>query len=260
MKIYLKKLIAVLAAVIILFSVSPSINTQAAGLRIKTKTYGYFNPRAKKNVATIEVSGLTKAQKITKGSVKSSNPAVGKIMGYTRRAYNSSTAKVDSKSKKSSTYSYTYTIRVKVLGVGNTNITYDIDGQTYTTVLYIDEFKSPLQSITLTGVNSGSDFSSKIDFSKGNTVMNFDSADVKKAKLKVTPNTGWRVVRMSCENESTGYEYSKVSYSKSKKLKSLSMGNLKAKYDYYITVTLVDDYNNSAKVTIQLQTPSGNKL
>ena len=260
MKIYMKKLIAVLAAVIILFSVSPSLNTQAAGLRIKTKTYGYFNQRSKSNVATVEVAGLTKDQKITKGSVKSSNPAVGKIMGYTRRAYNSSTAKVDSKSKKSSTSSYTYTIRVKVFAVGNTSITYDIDGQTYTTVLYIDEFKSPLQSITLTGVNSGEDLSSKIDFSKGNTKLTFDSADVKKAKLKITPATGWRVVRMSCENESTGYEYSKTSYSTSKKLKTLTIGKLKAKYDYYITATLVDNYGNSAKVTIQLQTPSGNKL
>ena len=64
---------------------------------------------------------------------------------------------------------------------------------------------------------------------------------------------------MSCENESTGYEYSKSSYSSSKKLKSITLGKLKSKYDYTITATLVDNYGNSAKVTIKLESPS-NKL
>ncbi|MBP3234992.1 MAG: hypothetical protein J6M65_11300 [Eubacterium sp.] len=259
MKINIKKVFAFLAAVIILISSMPAISSEAATLRTKSKSYGYYNPRLKSNIATVEITGLTKSQKITKGTVKSSNTAVGKIMGYTRRKYSSSTAKVDSKSQKKSSSSYTYTIRVRVLSVGNTNITYDIDGKTYTTVLYIDEFKNPITKMTITGVESGKDISTKIDFSKKNGKLIYNSANVKKAKFKITPVDGWRVVRMSCENESTGYEYSKSSYSSSKKLKSITLGKLKSKYDYTITATLVDNYGNSAKVTITLESPS-NKL
>lgn len=254
------KVLAVMIAFVILMGVMPAPVSEAAGLRIKDKTYGYYNPKSKNNTATVEITGLTKDQKITKGTVKSSNPAVGKVTGYTRRSYTSSTAKVDSKSKKSSSASYSYTIRVRVYSAGNTNITYEIDGTTYTTVLYIDEFKSPITKLTITGVESGADISSKIDFSKGYGKVTYDSVAAKKAKFKITPAAGWRVVRMSCENECTGYEYSKTNYSTTTKLKSISIGTLKAKYNYTITATLADNYGNSSRITILLQSPTDNKL
>ena len=256
----MKKIIYIVLAVMMIVAALPGMGAEAASLRIKDKSYGYYNRKLKSNVATIEVNGLKKDQRITKGTVKSSNVSVGKVMGYTRRSYSSSTAAVDSKSKKSSTSSYSYIIRINVRAVGTTDITYEIDGTTYTTTLIINEYANPIEKMTITGLNSGNDLAANIDFSKGYGKVSYSSYAAKKVKFKITPITGWRVVRMAFENESTGYEYSKVNYSTTKKLKSISIGTVKATYDYNISATLVDDYGNSMKVQIKLAAPASTNI
>ena len=255
----IKKMLAVILTALIVVSVLPTVSNAASKINYKTTSYAYYNPGLKSNIATVEVTGLTSKQKITKGSVTSSNTAVGKIRSYTRRVYKSSTSKVDSKSKSSSSERYSYTIKVRLYSVGSTVISYTIDGKEYHTTLLVEEFVNPVKSIKITGVNSSKNFTKSFDFSKGYGVAEFSSPS-QKSKLTVTANTGWRVVSLDYENLTTGYEYSKYNSSKKKVLKSISLGKLSSSCEYNINAVLEDEYGNSVRVVVKLGSPAENVL
>ncbi len=253
------KLVYIILTIALMICIFPADTVRAESIRTKSDSYAYYNPALKSNVAVIEISGLTKDQRIVKESIASSNASVGKIKSYTRRSFYSNTAKVDSKSRSSERKSYSYLIRVNLYAVGDTTISYTIDGTAYSTVLHVTAYSSPVSSVSVAGVNSSANLVTDVDFSKGYGTGRFANVNKKNAKLKITPSTGWRVISVSSENESTGYEYKKYNNSSTKSISSFNLGTLKQDEDVNIQIVFADSYGNSMSLTLRLSSPANLK-
>ena len=254
-KIY-KIITYIILSLLILAGTGSNLSVNAEEIRTKTDVYSYLNPNLKSNVAVIEISGLTSTQRIAKESLQSSDINVGRIRSFTRRAYSSNTSKVDKKASNSSRKSYTYQIKVNLYAVGTTVISYAIDGVVYSTTLHVNEYVNPIGSLTVTGVNSSADLAPNLDYSKGYGTGSFANVNQKKAKLNVTPAAGWRVTSVTCDNETTGYEYKKYNRSATKSLNSVTLGNLRQGDDCKVQITLADSYGNYMSVTLKLCNPA----
>ncbi len=86
---------------------------------------------------------------------------------------------------------------------GNTKLTYYVGKTKHTaTITVTDKYRSPVKTMTLTGVNGGKNFPVRKDKGSGTLTLN---ADVKNAKLKIVPAKNWQLRSMSI-NDNTTYD------------------------------------------------------
>ena len=256
MKIVTKKIIMLLLSAIIIFSAIPAVRVNAATqIRYDKKKYTYYNPNSKENYAYIEITGLKKSQRVK--AVKSSDKSVAKIAAVNQHYYSSKTIKV---AKDSVVYNWnegSASIKIKVLKKGKTTVSFKIGSKTYKTKVYCMKWTMPIKSLKITGINKNKNIVNKLQSSWSTASSAYlDNAYVSSARIKTTPNSGWKVTEISVTNDTTGYGRS---LSRSAGIKSYVYGKLIKKNNYRINIVLTDKYKNTYSVDVNLRAPENIK-
>ena len=243
-KRYTKQIIALILAVFLIISVLPAGNVEAASkIKYEKKIVAYYNEKTTENYAYIDISGLTKKQKVK--NVTTSNPAVVTLKSISKSFDKTKTVKVV-KSAYSNTYSSGYsTITLYVKGVGTATVSYKIGNKTYKTKVTVKKFATPSTSVIITGVNDGKSINSKLDWV--DHFCSMDSVDAANAKLTVKTRKGWKLTYADLYYASTGLSKSR-SYDSG--FKTFNLGNLSKNENYYMNLTFKDAYDNTYSVTI----------
>ena len=142
-----------------------------------------------------------------------------------------------------------YSVNLKVNSTGTAFILYKINGTTYILSLNIKEYKNPIKSITLTGVNKGKNFASLTKKQVNPTKAFKLNKTVKSAKLKVTAADGWRIRSIELVNTDTGDYKVAGNMMKGSKSASINWGTLKAGQHYEIHVSVFNDKEFSSTRT-----------
>lgn len=235
MKQEVKKLLSLVLAVIILVSLIPSKEVNAANnINAPKETTVYMTPDDLQcNYVYVNVGGNIKTQKVS--GFKSSKPSVATVYSYTKHSNKSKETAVDKNAKLYNNNSSTdLEIKVKPNNFGTTIISYKIGKKTYKTKVTIKKYTNPIKSITLTGANGNKNFASACS---SNTWGQVQMTAQKNAIVKITPKSGWKVKSISYSQGGKGV----INYNKSLKKAYIGEINYKKYMDYgYLSVTVQD--------------------
>ena len=245
----MKKICGVLLATVLLVTMFSSTafaaisipKSQTVYLRSKSGTTSYTG------IVGIAVDGMTKKQKITKSSVKSSNTSVIAPTSMYRNASDSSYQSFENSGydySRSSAYSYIDLVAKKP---GTATVSFKIGSKTYKTKVTVKNYVNPAATIKIPGVNSGKNIASK--FKSQNYASGKQAKTVKSGKISVKAASGWKLTNISVYDNRTNQT---ISYWSSKGVSSVSLPvafalKAKGRYDYTFTFK-----NTKNKAELQL--------
>ena len=208
MKKFAKKfLVAAMACMLTVTTVAP-MTAEAAPSVPKTVTV-YQRGKNTTLSTSCSIGGLEEDSKIT--NVKSSKTSVVKPSYYSIYSDKSIFQSLDSSyvSKDDGASGY---IGIKVLKAGNAKISYKIDGKSYSTTVKALAYKNPLKTANIMGVKSSgsTNLASKVKSSSIASVKL--SSTSKDGKVTFKANSGWKIIGITIENDSTGSEYEMSNY------------------------------------------------
>ena len=136
-------------------------------------------------------------------------------------------------------------VNLDIEKAGTAKITYTIGGVKKTINLTIKDYVNPIKTVTLTGVNSGKNFKSKVN---SNSYMSTSKAlalkaTTKSAKLVVKPIDGWKLESVSLQDTTTGLGREIYNYDSLMTSATINWGTLNAKHNYRISVYSVNTEN-----------------
>jgi len=153
------------------------------------------------DIISFSVYGIPSGKELDVPTVKSSATSVATIYNVYSSASNNEYA-----------YESAY-IDLKVKKFGTTTVSYKIGGKTYKTKIKIKKYKvkkekytNPIKSITVSGINSGKDFSSKFDKQEYIPDAFKLSGTQENAKVEIKAKSGYEVDSISVyETYNNGY-------------------------------------------------------
>ena len=250
----MKKICGVLLATVLLVTMFSS--TAFAAISIPKSQTVYLRSKSGisyTGIVGIAVDGMTKKQKITKSSVKSSNTSVIAPTSMYRSASDYSYQYFDNSgndSSRSSAYSYIDLVAKKP---GTATVSFKIGSKTYKTKVTVKNYVNPAATIKIPGVNSGKNIASK--FKSQNYASGKQAKTVKSGKISVKAASGWKLTNISVYDNRTNQT---ISYWSSKGVSSVSLPvafalKAKGRYDYTFTFK-----NTKNKAELQLSYTTGN--
>ena len=116
------------------------------------------------------------------------------------------------------TYYHKWHVYVTIIlkKAGRTTFSFYLNGREYKKTIKIVNYKNPVKSITIKGLNKGKNLASK--FNKKNTAK-LKAVKAKNSIIKVVPRNGWRTVCYEIK------EYNKKEKNPEKYINSISLGN-----------------------------------
>lgn len=251
----MKKIWGVLLATVLLVTMFSS--TAFAAISVPKSQTVYLRSKYERGISYtgivgIAVDGMTKKQKITKSSVKSSNTSVIAPTSMYRSASDYSYQYFDNSgndSSRSSAYSY---IDLQAKKPGTATVSFKIGSKTYKTKVTVKNYVNPAATIKIPGVNSGKNIASK--FNSDTYESGKQTKTAKSGKIRVKAASGWKLVRVYIDdNKLNGHG---ISYWSSKGVSSVSLPiafALKAKGKYYYSFTF-QNTKNKAELTLTYNT------
>ena len=251
----MKKICGVLLATVLLVTMFSSTafaaisipKSQTFYLRSKSGTTSYSG------FVGISVDGMTKKQKITKSSVKSSNTSVIAPTSMYRNASDSSYQSFENSGydySRSSAYSYIDLVAKKP---GTATVSFKIGSKTYKTKVTVKNYVNPAATIKIPGVNSGKNIASK--FNSQNYASGKQATTVKSPKISIKAASGWKLTNVSISDIKSNQS---LSYWSTKGVSSASIPvafMLKANGQYSYTFTF---RNTKNKAELELRYTTGN--
>ena len=246
-KRYTKQIVALVLAAFLIVSILPAGKVEAASkIKYDKKVVAYYHEKDDMNYTHINITGLTKKQKVK--NVTSSNSSVVTLGSISKSFDRTKTVKVDKNAYANTWSSGSSTIVLYIKGVGTATVSYKIGSKTYKTKVTIKKFASPSTSIIITGLNDGKNMNTQIDWADRYNDM--DSVDAANSKLTVKTRKGWKMTDVDFYNTSTGFSKSRY-YEKG--FKTFNLGKLSKKESYNIYITFKDAYENTYSVTFFLR-------
>lgn len=171
----------------------------------------YWNAESNEGDLYLQIATGTKSFSIKRGDVSLSNNTLGAKLSGFYKDYSTDTYKyqfLNGKKLKTQTTkyaNYNYTVYLDVTKpTGSVTINYKIGSKSYSLKLNVTNQVNPLKSVTLTGVKGGKNLVDKTtQYVEGLKLP----ANVKNAKLKVTPAKGWTVRSVYLTDTKTGYRH-----------------------------------------------------
>ncbi|MCM1569971.1 MAG: hypothetical protein NC081_11075 [Roseburia sp.] len=194
------------------------------------------------------VSNLGKSDKLK--SVKSSAKSVATVesIQHTASTYSTNITYTDSVNKP---YNYKYDsyyayINLKLKKAGTTKISFKIGSKSYSTSLKVMKYTNPAKSITITGVNSNKDISSKTKSKNNGTVK--VSKKASNAKIALSAKSGWKITNIEFRNYAQNIQYSQSYNATGVSKATMYVGNLAKGTAGQLSVRYQD--KNGAPITL----------
>ena len=200
MKKSIRRLAGIVLGVIIALSLIPAApeQTYAASKKVSAPKKAEFFLMYEGCTASFQVKNVTATGYVDVTSVKVANENVATF--YRVGSYLTKTAKRNSS-----------TIYLRLKAIGMTAVTYTVGGKTYTTNVTVKPYQNPIKSISMTGVNSGSDFaalsaaSTEVEsYANGQPLLNL-AATAMNPKLKIKTSGDWRISNVYLYNRGVDY-------------------------------------------------------
>ena len=231
----MKKVWGIFLATVLL--VTMFSNTAFAAISVPKSQTIYLTSKNGTSSVSIPVNGLTKKQKITKSSVKSSNTSVLAPSSLNRNTNEYTTQYINNKSKDYSSSYVSSSIYFDAKKAGTSTITFKVGSKSYKSKVTVKKYVNPATTIIVPGVNSGK-----------------KTKTAKSGKIRVKAASGWKLVRVYIDdNKLNGHG---ISYWSSKGVSSVSLPiafALKAKGKYYYSFTF-QNTKNKAELTLTYNT------
>ena len=197
MKKFSKLMLGIVASMMVFVSV-PAM-AKAAPSCPTTATTAFSSTTETSRYAGVYISNLTKKSKIT--DVKSSNKAVVEFRRVKYLHASSSTTYSDGSDGYGSNDYYAF-IELTAKKAGTATLTYKVDGTKYTTKVVVRPYKNCVESLKVTGINSGKNIASK--YSKNSYAYFKNSKAYSRIKIEAKAKTGCTVNSIYLYNYTTG--------------------------------------------------------
>ena len=196
MKKFSKLMLGIVASMMVFVSV-PAM-AKAAPNCPATETIVFNSTTETSRYTSVYISNLTKKSKIT--DVKSSNKAVVEFMRV-KYHHTSSTTYSDGSDGYGYNDYYAY-IELTAKKTGTATLTYKVDGTKYTTKVVVKPYKNCLESLQVTGINSGKNIASK--YKKSNWVDFRNSKTYSRIKIVAKAKSGCTIDCLFFHNQANG--------------------------------------------------------
>ena len=197
MKKFSKLMLGIVAGLMVFVSV-PAM-AKAAPSCPATETIVFNSTTETNRYTSVSISNLTKKSKIT--DVKSSNKAVVEFRRVEYHHYSSSTTYSDGSEGYGYNDYYAY-IELTAKKTGTATLTYKVDGKKYTTKYVVKAYKNCLESLQVTGINSGKNIASK--YKKSNMFESKNSKAYSRIKIVAKAKSGCTIDRLYFCNQTNG--------------------------------------------------------
>ena len=197
MKKFSKLMLGIVASMMVFVSV-PAM-AKAAPSCPSTATTAFSSTTETSRYTSVYIGNLTKKSKIT--DVKSSNKAVVEFRRVEYHHYSSSTSYSDGSDGYGYNDYYAY-IELTAKKTGTATLTYKVDGTKYTTKVVVRPYKNCVESLKVTGINSGKNIASK--YSKTSYAYFKNSKAYSRIKIEAKAKTGCTVNSIYLYNNTTG--------------------------------------------------------
>ena len=234
----MKKVWGVFLATVLL--VTMFSNTAFAAISVPKSQTVYLTSKNGTSSVSIPVNGLTKKQKITKSSVKSSNTSVMAPSSFFLRK------------KTIGQYILDVAPEAHAKKAGTSTITFKVGSKSYKSKVTVKKYVNPATTIIIPGVNSGKNIASK--FNSDSYESGKQTKTAKSGKIRVKAASGWKLVRVFIDDNKLNGQG--ISYWSSKGVSSVSLPMafaLKAKGKYYYSFTF-QNTKNKAELTLTYNT------
>ena len=155
----MKKVWGIFLATVLL--VTMFSNTAFAAISVPKSQTVYLTSKNGTSSVSIPVNGLTKKQKITKSSVKSSNTSVMAPSSLDRNTNEYTTQYINNKSKDYSSSYVSSSIYFDAKKAGTSTITFKVGSKSYKSKVTVKKYVNPATTIIIPGVNSGKNIASR---------------------------------------------------------------------------------------------------
>lgn len=246
----MKKVWGIFLATVLL--VTMFSNTAFAAISVPKSQTIYLTRKNGTSSVSIPVNGLTKKQKITKSSVKSSNTSVLAPSSLNRNTNEYTTQYINNKSKDYSSSYVSSSIYFDAKKAGTSTITFKVGSKSYKSKVTVKKYVNPATTIIIPGVNSGKNIASK--FNSDSYKSGKHTKTAKSGKIRVKAAKGWKLVRVFIDDNKLNGQG--ISYWSSKGVSSVSLPiafALKAKGKYYYSFTF-QNTKNKAELTLTYNT------
>ena len=197
MKKFSKLMLGIVAGLMVFVSV-PAM-AKAAPSCPATETIVFNSTTETNRYTCVSIENLTKKSKIT--DVKSSNKAVVEFrrVCYHHSSYSTSYSDGTDAQDYKSYYAY---IELTAKKAGTATLTYKVDGKKYTTKVVVKPYKNCLESLQVTGINSGKNIASK--YKKSHEVYSRNSKAYSRIKIVAKAKSDCTIDRLYFCNQTNG--------------------------------------------------------
>lgn len=177
--------------------------------------------------SSISVNYSKESEAIKKSTIKTSNKAVAELH-YLGTSNSKEKYDYFDENIKDDSYNYFNSqIGVKLNKTGKSVISFKAGDKTYKSSITVKDYVNPMESLTISGVNSGKNLASK--FNKQANINEKLKKDIKNGVVKVKAKKGWKIKRIHTSSSTTQLNYSLYTANdKGVSSATLQLGDVKA--------------------------------